>query len=63
MTEETDVLACGLRVGDCISWGVSEHVHRVRDKAFLKKTWEIKEGGTFLPLWRCWHNALSEHCN
>lgn len=43
--------------------GVAEHIHRVRDKACLKKTWEIKEGGTFLPLWRCRHNALSEHCN
>ena len=43
--------------------GVSERVHRVRDKACLKKTWEIKEGGTFLPLWRCRHNGLSDHCN
>ena len=42
---------------------ITEHVRGVRDSACLKKTWEIKEGGTFLPLWPCRHNALSEHCN
>lgn len=49
--------------GIALHGGDSEHIHRVRDKACLKKTSEIKEGGTFLPLWCCWHYALSEHCN
>ena len=43
--------------------GSTERIHCVRDKACLKKTSEIKEGGTFLPLWLCRHNGLSDHCN